>query len=127
MSKVLLVDDQWLSIRLYTHMLEGLDHTVVTAMDGLQAIRQLDEEQVDLILTDISMPRMDGWTFLRRLRNDPRYTRLPVVIYTANSQEMHWPELMAELGASAYLFQPFSTLELQETIADCLKTVGVQQ
>ena len=94
--------------------LEGYD--VVVASNGLQALGLLASTACDLVITDQMMPRMDGLTFLRRLREEPRYRRLPVIMISAVPRP---PELLGPL-ADAFLGKPFEAPRLLQTIRQLL-------
>jgi CheY-like chemotaxis protein len=90
--------------------LEGYD--VVTASNGLQALEMLPSLRCDLVITDQMMPRMDGLTFLGRLRGDARYRALPVIMISAVPRP---PDALGAL-ADAFLGKPFEAPRLLLTI-----------
>lgn len=90
MAKILVVDDNTVSQRLLSFILQQGNHAVVTAINGVQAMEQLNEAGVDLVLTDLMMPKMDGLTLLEHLRADERYKDLPVIALTASVKEQHY-------------------------------------
>lgn len=106
MGKQVLVIDDSPSIRALMAMaLERSGYAVVSAEDGQAAFDLLDGRHLDAIVCDLNMPRMDGLAFLRVLRNDPRYRRVPVLVLTTESR----PEMKAAVrtgGAQAFLNKP---------------------
>ena len=82
--KVLVVDDAPPILRLVRSNLEKEGFKVLTAADGEQAIGQAEMNELDLILLDVMMPRMDGWEVLRRLRE---FSTVPIIMLTAKSEE----------------------------------------
>ncbi|MEU1799943.1 SpoIIE family protein phosphatase [Streptomyces sp. NPDC019937] len=107
----LLVADDNADVRSYLGDLLGRDHDVLLAADGRAALDTALEHSVDLVLTDVMMPRLDGFGLVRALRADPRTTRLPIIMLTARAGE---ESTVRGLGAGAddYLAKPFSARQL---------------
>ena len=80
---------------------------VLTASDGLQALSILKTRPVDLILTDINMPRANGEQLVRELRQDARLSRIPVVVVSTDATQARLQQ-MVSLGASGYVVKPFT-------------------
>ena len=91
-------------------------YRVTLAKDGLDAIEKLAEEVPQVVLSDIEMPRMDGFDLVRNLRSDPRWRALPVIMITSRIAEKH-REHARELGVDHYLGKPYSEEELLSLIA----------
>ncbi|MBC7286757.1 MAG: response regulator, partial [Armatimonadetes bacterium] len=72
-KKILVVDDQKHIVRLVQITLEKAGYDVVTAYDGVEALEKVEQENPDMIVLDVMMPRMDGFEVLQRLQADPRY------------------------------------------------------
>lgn len=102
---VLIVDDDSLNRMALAELLAG-DFRILLAKDGVHALAVLDREAVDLVLLDISMPRMDGHEVLRRMKADPRLADLPVIFITGKSDEAD-EQMGFELGAADYVQKPF--------------------
>ncbi len=81
--KVLLVDDNHDKRQLLTVALEAAGYSVHTATDGLEGLSAVDALQPDLIITDVMMPRMDGYEMARRLRANPATRFIPIIIQTS--------------------------------------------
>jgi len=99
---VLLVEDSVITADIERALLEQAGYDVVVAGDGVEALARLGERRFDVVVADVEMPRMDGFTLLERLRGSADYARLPVVIVTSR----HSPQDKRrglELGASAYI------------------------
>jgi DNA-binding response OmpR family regulator len=108
--EVLVVDDN-ADLRMYlTRLLEG-HYSVRTAVDGADALAQISERLPDLVLTDVMMPRVDGFELLATLRQDQRTRRLPVIVLSARAGEEATVEGL-DAGADDYLVKPFSGPEL---------------
>ncbi|HAT53825.1 MAG TPA: DNA-binding response regulator, partial [Lactobacillus sp.] len=108
MSKILVVDDEKPISDIIKFNLEKEGYEVVTAADGEEAIQQVDDEQPDLILLDLMLPKIDGLEVARRVRT--KYTT-PIIMVTAKDSEID-KVLGLELGADDYVTKPFSNREL---------------
>lgn len=104
MASVLIVDDDADSAEILSRYLLRIGHTPVTATNGWEALLKLDANQIDLVLLDLSMPGMDGATFLNILRNDRRRSSLPVILVTA-LQDNQLFQKATQLGVSNTLFK----------------------
>ena len=111
MAKILVVDDYSTSQRLLSFILRQHDHTVVTAIHGLNALEQLAKVSVDLVITDLSMPEMDGLKLVQALRADPQLMALPVIILTGSAYEQDNARAKAA-GATSFLTKPVESEEL---------------
>ena len=108
--RILLADDN-ADMRNYVQRLLGQQYEVESVADGLSALRAAGQRTPDLVLTDVMMPGMDGFTLLKELRNDPELKTVPVIILSARAGEEARVEGM-EAGADDYLVKPFSAREL---------------
>jgi two-component system chemotaxis response regulator CheY len=88
---------------------------ILEASDGQEALELLEKEWVDVILTDINMPRMDGEEFVRRLAERGLTQSIPIVVISTDATEVR-REHLEELGARGYLVKPFHPEELREQI-----------
>ena len=111
MATILVVDDYSTSQRLLGFILRQNDHTVVTAIHGLGALEQLAERSIDLVISDLSMPEMDGMTLLQELRANPRFQNLPVIILTGSAYAQDNTRAKAA-GATLFLTKPVESEEL---------------
>jgi chemosensory pili system protein ChpA (sensor histidine kinase/response regulator) len=112
---VLVVDDSLTVRRITKRLLEREGYRVALAKDGLEALDQLAGERPVVVLSDIEMPRMDGFDLLRNIRSDARLAGLPVVMITSRIASKH-RDLALELGAAHYLGKPYSEDELLRLI-----------
>ena len=109
-KKVLVVDDSKLLHRMFEMMLRG--YPLVHAYDGREALDRLAEHKdVDLILLDINMPRMNGLEFLAAVKANAELAKIPVVIITTEGTEDDTQRGL-QAGASAYVKKPFRNEEL---------------
>jgi chemosensory pili system protein ChpA (sensor histidine kinase/response regulator) len=108
---VLVVDDSITVRRVTQRLLAREGYRVALAADGLQALERLAEELPTVVLSDIEMPRMDGFDLARNIRGDARLAHLPIVMITSRIAEKH-REHAKELGVNHYLGKPYSEEEL---------------
>jgi len=113
---VLVVDDSLTVRRVTQRLLVREGYRVATAKDGLDAIERLAEERPAVLLSDIEMPRMDGFDLVRNVRADPRLAELPVVMITSRIAQKH-RDYAAQLGVDHYLGKPYSEEELLSLVA----------
>ena len=108
---VLVVDDSITVRRVTQRLLKREGYRVALAADGLQALEKLQEEKPAVVLSDIEMPRMDGFDLARNIRGDVRLRDLPIIMITSRIAEKH-REHAKELGVDHYLGKPYSEDEL---------------
>jgi two-component system chemotaxis sensor kinase CheA len=107
-------------------ILEAAGYQVITAENGLDAIEKLDQHQVDLVVTDIHMPHMDGLALTERIRGRRETSSLPVVVVTSLGREED-RLLGLRAGADAYLIKSsFDQRVLIDTIETLLGRAGLQ-
>jgi two-component system, chemotaxis family, chemotaxis protein CheY len=108
--KVLIVDDSKLLHRMFEMMLR--QYPLVHAYDGKEALERLAENgDVDLVLLDMNMPRMNGLEFLQAMKADARFKKIPVVLVTTEGSEEQTQRGL-DAGAAAYVKKPFRNEEL---------------
>jgi len=108
---VLVVDDSLTVRRVTQRLLLREGYRVTTAKDGLEALERLAEEKPAVLLSDIEMPRMDGFDLVRNVRADARLADLPVIMITSRIAQKH-RDYAAELGVDHYLGKPYGEEEL---------------
>ncbi|MCE1250879.1 MAG: Hpt domain-containing protein [Comamonadaceae bacterium] len=108
---VLVVDDSITVRRVTQRLLQREGYRVALAADGLQALERLQEERPTVVLSDIEMPRMDGFDLARNIRGDAALHDLPIIMITSRIAEKHREHAM-ELGVNHYLGKPYSDEEL---------------
>ena len=108
---VLVVDDSLTVRRVTQRLLTREGYRVALAKDGLDALDKLSDELPTVVLSDIEMPRMDGFDLVRNMRSDPRLAGLPVIMITSRIAQKH-RDYAAELGVNHYLGKPYSEEEL---------------
>ena len=113
---ILVVDDSLTVRRVTQRLLVREGYRVTLAKDGLDALERLADEVPDVVLSDIEMPRMDGFDLVRNLRADARWRDLPVIMITSRIAQKH-REHATELGVDHYLGKPYSEEDLLALIA----------
>lgn len=120
MSGVILAVDDSASMRqMVRYTLEGAGYEVVQAADGVEALERAREKPVDLVLTDVNMPRMDGISLVRELRALASYKFVPMLVLTTESGQ-ETKIRGKEAGATGWLVKPFNPEQLLATIARVL-------
>jgi two-component system chemotaxis response regulator CheY len=117
MSRVILAVDDSATVRKFVSVsLSMQGFQVITASDGMDALEKLPQQQVDLLVTDLNMPNMDGFELIRALRENLQYKDLPVIILTSLTDEVS-RETGAKLGVNSFLVKPFSLEKIQYEVA----------
>jgi CheY-like chemotaxis protein len=116
---IVVADDDPDILDLVALTLERSGHVVHRALDGEEALELIERERPDLVVLDISMPKLDGLELTRRLCGDPETKAIRIVLLTALVQDTDISEGLAA-GADAYVRKPFSPQELQERVATLL-------
>lgn len=121
MKKILIAEDSHAMRSLLISTIETLDgFEIVEAANGFEALRLLPREKVDLVITDINMPDINGLELIRYIRNNSNYEKIPLFIISTESSEKDLAKGLA-LGANEYLVKPFNPADLQKLL---LKYLG---
>lgn len=116
MKKILITEDSSATRSFLAATIEAMEgYEVIEATSGFDALRLLPREQVDLIITDINMPDINGLELISYVRNNPNYCSIPLFIISTESSEKDRERGLA-LGANEYLVKPFQPERLQELI-----------
>jgi CheY-like chemotaxis protein len=113
--KILIVDDEPFMLRLIQHHLENAGYEMIKARNGREAIEAAIRERPCLVVMDAMMPNMDGFTALRRLKEEPATREIPVIMLTANPHKFGREEAES-CGAAIFLTKPFSPTQLLDEI-----------
>lgn len=114
-KKILVVDDSEFVRTYHSHILVDANFEVVTAVDGNDGLEKLFSNSCDLILTDINMGRMDGYEFIRRVRAEPQYEDLPIIIISTEADRKDKMRGF-EAGANLYIVKPSEATVMIENI-----------
>ncbi|MFM6136380.1 MAG: response regulator, partial [Sphaerospermopsis kisseleviana] len=117
LAKVVLIIDDAISVRQTLALtLQKYGYQVVSAQNGVEALEQLERHsEIEVIISDLEMPRMNGFELLSHIRQHPEWSQKPVMILTSRSSEKH-RQLAQELGATAYFTKPYLEHELLSTV-----------
>jgi DNA-binding response OmpR family regulator len=121
-STILLVDDEESIQKLLAYPLERDGYAVLQARDGVEALERFGANEVDLVVLDIMLPRLDGLEVCRRLRQE---SAVPIIMLTARDDEFD-KVLGLELGADDYITKPFSIREFRSRVKALLRRAGTQ-
>ncbi len=120
MPRILTIEDEELIRKLIVHALETSGYEVVTASDGLEGLARAAAVQPDLIITDVMMPKLDGYQVVERLRRNPAFAHTPILMLTAQAQLEE--KLKAfEAGADDHMPKPFEASELVARVGTLLQ------
>jgi CheY-like chemotaxis protein len=124
MAKILVVDDNAINRKLLIALLSGDGHLTVQASDGADGLAVAREQRPQLIISDILMPSMDGYAFVRALRGEPTLRGTPVIFYTAHYHEREAHNLARSLGVSRVLVKPCPHAELLKAVEQVMAGVS---
>ncbi len=121
--KVLVVDDSITLRQTLAMTLDKNGYQVFQAQDGYEGIEQLQHQtDIQLVICDIEMPRMNGFEFLKHCQQDPALVDIPIVILTSRSNDKH-RLIAAQLGAKAYITKPYLEHKLLTTVTDVVEPI----
>lgn len=121
MPKMILVVDDSASMRqLVTFTLKDAGYDVIAAINGKDALSKMTGAKIDMIVTDLNMPEMNGIDMIKKVRSNPSYKFTPIVMLTTESQESKKQE-GKQAGASGWLVKPFTPDQLIGTIKKFVK------
>lgn len=118
MARIVLCEDEQLILRLIKRALS--DHEVYVARDGIEGLAVIERERPDLVLTDIFMPRYDGFQLAQALRADPRFVDLPLIFITGFARKYDQNEAN-RYNPICFLVKPFGEMDLKIIIEAALK------
>jgi two-component system chemotaxis response regulator CheY len=118
-ATILIVDDSATMRALVRGALEADQHAVVEAPNGEAALAKLADTAVDLVITDVIMPQMDGLSLTRTLRADPRFAGTPILVLTTEATPAQ-KERGRAAGATGWLVKPFHPDRLRRTVREAL-------
>ncbi len=115
---ILLVDDSAYVRRMIRFALAQQPYRLLEANDGIDALKCMQGNQVDLVVTDLKMPNMDGFDLIRHIRSDAKNELLPIIMLTGESDEKS-REVARKVGVSAFIIKPF----VPEQISGLIKSI----
>ncbi|MCC5834034.1 MAG: response regulator [Opitutales bacterium] len=106
MKRVLIVDDKEENLYYLSALLQGHGYSVLTALNGAEALQKARHDRPDLIVSDLLMPVMDGYTLLRNWKSDADLRAIPFIVYTATYTEQDDRKLAMDMGADGFILKP---------------------
>jgi CheY-like chemotaxis protein len=122
MSKILIVDDRLLNRQLLVKLLGSRNHLAWEASDGAEALQLARLERPDLVISEVLMPTMDGFEFVRQLRADPVICQTPVIFMTGNHLGREARALAESCGVSSIIYRPFDQEEILRSVDTVLES-----
>jgi type IV pilus assembly protein PilB len=119
-TKILVVDDNLVVLKLLRHLLESEDYLVITAENGVEALKLASNENPDIIVTDYVMPEMDGVQLIKKLKSQKETQGIPIMMLTAKDEEESELEGL-DAGADDYLTKPIARKRFLARVARLLK------
>lgn len=120
-DKTILIADDSESIRvLVSSALENAGYNVIATVDGEEAVSQLDGKNIDLVITDLNMPKLDGIGVVKGVRANEKYKFIPVLLLTTESQAEKKKEAK-EAGATGWIIKPFVENKLLQVVQKVLR------
>ncbi len=114
-KKILAVDDSKTILSIVVQTLESAGYETLQAEDGIQGLEVLEGSAPDLIITDINMPRLDGFGFIERIRRSERYRAIPILVLTTESDPQK-RERARKAGATGWIVKPFEAAKLVDAV-----------
>lgn len=119
-EKILLVDDNKTFLDQLSMRLEAAGYIVLTATDGLEALKTLEQQSIDLILADVAMPNLNGYQLFQQISENPAWVSIPFILLTARTLDSD-VRFGKELGIDDYLTKPVNPEDLLATIRGKLR------
>jgi len=120
--KILIVDDCPTTRKLLGLYLKGKGYELIFAENGLDGLEKLAREKINLILSDLNMPYMDGIEFLKAVKSDPSLSHIPFLMVTTETDENERKRAL-DFGADGYLQKPVTAEVLSQSIKKILKNI----
>lgn len=121
--RVLIVDDEPNIVTSLEFLMRESDYDVRVAGNGDEALRLMETFRPNLVLLDVMMPRRSGFEVCRKIRENPAFAEVKIVLLTAKGRDLEREEGLG-LGADAYVTKPFSTQELMSTVRGLLRSTA---
>ncbi len=118
-KRIITVDDAATMRKMVGFTLKSTGHEVLEAADGVQALSTIKQQQVDLVITDVNMPNMDGIELTRQIRTLPNYQKTPIILLTTESDPGKKNQGRAA-GATGWIVKPFNQDQLLSIVSKVL-------
>ncbi len=126
MAQILIVEDDPVVLSLIARSLSAQKHEVATAASGTEALEKLRVTPATIVITDVHMPDIDGFEFVRALHRDPAISGRPDVIFMSSQEDRATFRRAMQLGGCDFLVKPFKSADLNEAINTCLESRSVR-
>jgi two-component system chemotaxis response regulator CheY len=123
---IMVVDDCQTTRKLLGHYLKTRGYSVVLAENGLDALEKLGASPVNLIMTDLNMPYMDGIELIKTLRADPTWSEIPILMVTTENDSIE-KEKALNVGANGYVVKPVTGDVIAQNIKSILKQMFLKE
>ncbi len=117
---ILIVDDSLIARRMVRFALHGIDCTILEAVDGTEAVRILYSQTVDLMVTDLNMPNMNGFELSRIVRETEGMTDMPIIMISQDDSQEHKVEARQN-GISLFISKPFTPEQFSDLVVQVLR------
>lgn len=117
MTKLLVIEDEPIVLEMLSHTLSSAGYELIVARDGEEGLAQAIKSKPDLVITDMSLPKMTGWDLIKQIRSDPNIGKTPVIALTAHATSEDRVAAY-EAGVSAYESKPLDIKKLLARIDD---------
>jgi two-component system, chemotaxis family, chemotaxis protein CheY len=117
---ILIVEDSPTIRKFITIAIKVLGHKVITAEDGMQALEKMPLQKIDLLITDLNMPNIDGYQLIKEVRGNEIYKDLPIIVLSSLAKDEDVKKGL-DAGANAYLIKPFNQRRIQYEV---IKYIG---
>ena len=124
MKRVLVVDDNASNLYLLRQLLESRGYAVEAARHGVEALSAARRSTPDILITDLLMPEMDGYSLLRQWKADPQLQHIPSIVYTATYTDPEDARLASEMGADAFIVKPIEGDDLLDIVHQTMVDAG---
>lgn len=119
-KKILIVDDSETLRAILIFVLEEAGYVVLVGIDGMDAQKHLNRQPIDLIITDLHMPKLDGIGFIKVVRSHPVYANTPILFLTTDTQQDKKNEAK-DAGATGWIIKPFDQVKLISAVSKVIK------
>jgi two-component system chemotaxis response regulator CheY len=116
---VMVVDDSTTTRKFLMFALRSQGFQVVTAQDGLDALEKMAHADIDLLITDLNMPKLDGYSLVKAVREDHTHGALPIIILSSMHEQGDIDRGL-QLGANAFVVKPLNEQQIQQEVAKLL-------
>ncbi len=125
-EKILIVDDDPSIVRLIQHSLEKQGYVIVSASNGLQALKKAVSDEFALVILDLMLPGIDGFEVCQRLKADPQTCEVPILMLSGKTKDTDISEA-SKVGADVYLTKPIKPADLVSQVNDMLAEGAVAE